>query len=85
MAGTIWLAGFHRVADVDHCAVFLPAVIVQFPRGIRAPLVDLFGLVAGEHKKTIRPKVGTIPPIEIVLNTSEEMIFPRGRNHFPEC
>jgi hypothetical protein len=27
MAGTIWLAGFHRVADVDHCAVFLPAVI----------------------------------------------------------
>jgi hypothetical protein len=50
MAGTIWLAGFHRVADVDHCAVFLPAVIVQFPRGIRAPLVELFGLVAASIK-----------------------------------
>jgi hypothetical protein len=59
MAGTIWLAGFHRVADVDHCAVFLPAVIVQFPRGIRAPLVDLFGLVAGEHKtRRSDPKSG---------------------------
>jgi hypothetical protein len=80
MAGTIWLAGFHRVADVDHCAVFLPAVIVQFPRRIRAPLVDLFGLVAASIKnQTIRPKLGTIPLIEIPRCD----VFGRTNKHQP--